>query len=151
MWSTKSRPGPISATSSIRALCAVGVPYYVVFAPQLLVQPVALCVYEVHAGEFMPRPDLQLPRVELSMTLWEGTYEDKNDRWLRWCDATGAPFPTGAELAEQERARAEHESAHAEQARQQAEQQQQRTEQEHQRAERLAARLRELGVDPDEL
>jgi hypothetical protein len=42
--------------------------------------------------------------------------------WLRWCDQEGNVIPTGAELAEAERARAE----------------------------RLAARLRALGIDPDE-
>ena len=45
--------------------------------------------------------------------------------WLRWIDREGRLIPTGAEQAEQ-------------------------AEQERQRAERLAARLRELGVEPDE-
>lgn len=51
--------------------------------------------------------------------------------------------------AEQERQRAEQERQRAEQERQHAEQERQRAEQEYQRAERLAARLRELGIDPD--
>jgi Uma2 family endonuclease len=51
--------------------------------------------------------------------------------------------------AEQERQRAEQERQRAEQERQRAEQEQQRAEREQQRAERLAAKLRELGVDPD--
>ncbi|KPQ34044.1 MAG: hypothetical protein HLUCCO16_17710 [Phormidium sp. OSCR] len=49
--------------------------------------------------------------------------------WLRWWDSQGNLLLHGEERAEQEH---------------------QRAEQEHQRAERLAARLRELGVDPDE-
>lgn len=128
----------------------VGVSYYVIFDPQLLVQSTALRVYELHAGEYRPRPDLRLPRIDLAMTLWEGTYEDKPDRWLRWCDNTGALFPTGAERAEQAQQRAEKERNRAEKQRQRADYEQQRAEQERQRAERLAARLRELGVDPDE-
>jgi regulator of protease activity HflC (stomatin/prohibitin superfamily) len=55
--------------------------------------------------------------------------------WLRWCDREGNVIPTGAELAEAERARAEAE--------------QRRAEAERARAERLAARLRALGIDPD--
>ncbi|WP_407887079.1 Uma2 family endonuclease [Scytonema sp. NUACC26] len=51
--------------------------------------------------------------------------------------------------AEQEQQRAEQERQRAEQEQQRAEQEQQRAEQEQQRAERLAARLRELGEDPD--
>jgi len=39
----------------------------------------------------------------------------------------------------------------AEQERQRAEQERQRAEQEHQRVEAFAAKLRELGVDPDQL
>ena len=60
--------------------------------------------------------------------MWEGEYEGVKAVWLRWCDREGNVIPTGAELAEAERARAEAERA---------------------RAERLAARLRALGIDPD--
>jgi len=53
-----------------------------------------------------------------------------------------------AQLAQQ---RAEQERQRAEQERQRAEQEQQRAEQERQRAERLAAKLRELDIDPTQL
>ena len=114
----------------------LGVLYYVIFDPQQLLQSEPLRVYELHVGEYQLRPDDALPRVELALTLWEGAYEDKRDRWLRWCDVSGNILPTGVELAEQQRQRAE--------------QERQRAEQERQRAERLALRLRELGIDPDE-
>jgi Uma2 family endonuclease len=52
---------------------------------------------------------------------------------------------------EQEKQRAEQEKQRAEQEKQRAEQEKQRAEQEKQRAEKLAAKLRELGVDPDTL
>jgi hypothetical protein len=51
--------------------------------------------------------------------------------------------------AEQERVRAEQEHMRAEQEHMRAEQERLRAEQEQLRADRLAARLRELGVDPD--
>lgn len=121
-----------------------GVPYYVVHDPQLLIQRTELVVYELHVGQYLPRPDYRLPLINLALTLWDGVYEDKHDRWLRWCDAEGRLFLTGAELAEQERQRAEQE-------RQRAEQERQRAEQERQRAERYAAQLRALGIDPDQL
>lgn len=114
-----------------------GVPYYVIHDPQLLIQDVELVVYELHVGQYLPRPDYHLPRINLALTLWDGVYEDKLDRWLRWCNADGQLFLTGAELAEQERQRAEQERQRAEQA--------------EQRAARYAAQLRALGIDPDQL
>jgi uncharacterized protein (DUF3084 family) len=65
----------------------------------------------------------------------------------------GERFATYVELMEQreqERQRAEQEHQRAEQERQRAEQERQRAEQEHQRAESLAARLRALGIEPEE-
>ena len=53
--------------------------------------------------------------------------------------------------AEQQQERAEQERQRAEQERQRAEQQQEQAEQERRRAEHLAARLRELGIDPDSI
>lgn len=66
----------------------------------------------------------------------------------------GRRFLTPVELNEQfeqEQQRAEQERQRAEQERQRAEQEYQRAEQERQRAERMAAYLRSLGVDPDNL
>ncbi|MGB0563785.1 MAG: Uma2 family endonuclease [Spirulinaceae cyanobacterium] len=54
-----------------------------------------------------------------------------------------------AQRAEQEAQRAEQEAQRAEQEAQRAEQEAQRAEQERQKAARLAAKLRELGIDPD--
>lgn len=41
-----------------------------------------------------------LESVKLGLTLWEGTFEGQHDRWLRWCDHSGQPIPTGAERAD---------------------------------------------------
>ncbi len=64
---------------------------------------------------------------------------------LRIIGPDGQPFLTHQELMEQ--AEAERQRAEAE--RQRAEAERQRAEAEHQRAERLAAKLRELGIEPD--
>lgn len=73
----------------------------------------------------------------LTLLQWDGVYEDMNGRWLRWATADGIVLPTAQEIAEREQQRAEQEK--------------QRAEQEKQRADRLAARLRELGIDPEVL
>jgi Uma2 family endonuclease len=64
-----------------------------------------------------------LPEMELGLGIWQGSYDGISRSWLRWCDAEGNWILTPEE----------------------------RVEQEQQRAERLAERLRELGVDPDQI
>jgi hypothetical protein len=73
--------------------------------------------------------------VGLGLVEWEGTFEGMSGRWLRWRTREGELLPTGAERAERERARAENAEARAGSA--------------EARAERLAARLREMGLDPN--
>jgi Uma2 family endonuclease len=68
--------------------------------------------------------------LQLALTVEEGTYQDHGGRWLRWQTPDGQTLLAGEEHAEHEHNRAERE---------------------HERAERLAARLRELGIDPDVL
>jgi hypothetical protein len=65
------------------------------------------------------------------------------DGVLRYFDADGELVPTPPESALAERERAD-------QAQRLAETERERAEAEHLRAERLAARLRELGIDPDD-
>ncbi|MBE9113247.1 hypothetical protein IQ273_28115 [Nodosilinea sp. LEGE 07298] len=59
----------------------------------------------------------------MGLTLGDGEFEGMRMTWLRWCDREGNLLPTGAERA----AQAETKAA------------------------RLAARLQELGVDPEEV
>ncbi|UBF27337.1 Uma2 family endonuclease [Kovacikia minuta CCNUW1] len=61
--------------------------------------------------------------IGLGLGVWQGAYQATEGLWLRWYDATKRWLPYPNERAEQER----------------------------QRAERLATRLRELGVDPDQI
>jgi Uma2 family endonuclease len=71
-----------------------------------------------------------LESVELGLMLWEGTFEGRQDVWLRWCDHDGNVIPTGAERAKEAEKRADEAE---------------------QKAQRLAERLRAMGVNPDEL
>jgi Uma2 family endonuclease len=141
----------------------LGVAYYVVFDPQRLLGEEALRCYELRGRTYAPCAGGWLGDIGLGVRLWEGDYEGVRAVWLRWCDQEGNVIPTGAELAEAERARAEAERARAEEEQRRAEAERQRAEEEQRRAEearqqaaaeraraeRLAARLRALGIDPD--
>jgi Uma2 family endonuclease len=76
-----------------------------------------------------------IPELELWLGTWSGNRLEQTLNWLRWWDAEGNLLLWSSEQAEQERQRAE--------------QERQRAEQERQRAEALAAKLRELGIDPE--
>ena len=84
---------------------------------------------------------------------WSGTIEREPAVWLRFYDRDGnlVPLPEEAAVQRLEEAsqQVEQASQQVEQERQRAEQESQRAEQERQRAERLAAKLKELGEDPD--
>ncbi|HEY9596088.1 MAG TPA: Uma2 family endonuclease [Cyanophyceae cyanobacterium] len=118
----------------------VGAPYYVVFDPLRQIQGESemsgalLRVWTLTAGrygELTPAEGIDtvgqtvwLETVGLGLTLWQGAFEESVSRlWLRWCDEQGQIVPTGAERADAER----------------------------QRADRLAEKLRELGINPDDV
>jgi hypothetical protein len=114
----------------------IPVTYYVIYDPQQQLSEHKLRLYERHPTGYVARQDHWLPAVELGLILWQGTFEDREDTWLRWCTPDGQMLLTGSERAAQERLRAE--------------QAEQRAEQAEQRADRLAARLRALGLEPEE-
>ena len=66
---------------------------------------------------------LLVPSIELSLGIWQGSYETLNRSWLRWMTLEGELIPNAEEqvVAAQER------------------------------ADKLAQRLRELGIDPNEI
>ncbi len=104
------------------------IPYYVVFdryENQLRAFKLEGTRYHELA---QPETSLWFDEIQLSLKIWEGAYEGVEGKWLRWCDGSGNWIATPTEQVTQE---------------------QQRAQQERQRAERLAARLRELGDDPD--
>jgi hypothetical protein len=82
----------------------------------------------------------------LWLGIWEGTIDRETASWLRFYDADGTLVPLPEESA-QERAAMETQRAAMET--QRAEMEAQKAEAERLRAERFAARLRELGEDPD--
>jgi len=128
----------------------IGVPYYVIFDPEKLLSDQVLRVYGLHLGEYLPEPAHWLPRVQLGLTLWSGKYEQIQFSWLRWCHQDGTVVSTGAELVEQVRRRREQAELDYEQTRQRTARAQAEQQAADERRERLAARLRELGVDPED-
>ncbi len=117
------------------------VPYYVVFNRYTD----ELRTFELLRSQYREirlfESRLWLPELELGLGLWQGSYQGIERQWLRWYDAQQNWIPTPEEQQQQR----------AEQERQRAEQMELLLEQERQRSERLAARLRELNIDPDEL
>ncbi len=91
--------------------------------------------------------------------IWSGVYRTYHLDWLRVWDLQGNLFPTGDELALEQRQRAEEERQRAEEERQRAEEQRQRAEEERQRAEKAEdqvkilaeklEKLRAMGIDVD--
>jgi Uma2 family endonuclease len=121
----------------------LGVAYYVVFDPQRVLGEEMLRCYELRGRTYAPCAGGWLEDIGLGVRLWEGEYEGVKAVWLRWCDQEGNVIPTGAELAEAERARAEEEQRRAEAERARAEEEQRRAEEARQRAEAERARAEE--------
>lgn len=126
----------------------MGVRYYVIYDPLGYVQTTPLCLYELRGKSYVKLQTDWLADVGLGLRLWQGTYQNLNETWLRWYNAQGQLIPTGAEAAEQERERAAQALQQAQNERARAEQERERAEHAEQELARLAAKLRELGIDP---
>ena len=148
----------------------VRVTYYVVFDPFLMLGERELRAFRLMEGRYLEMvPATWFPEVGLGLTLWEGTIEDVQARWLRFIDETGQLLATGTEMAEMaiaklERAKAEAENSKAEAENSKAEAEYSKAEAEYSKAEaeysraeaknskaeieRLKQRLREAGLEP---
>lgn len=99
------------------------IPYYIIFDRYTD----RLRAYHLVAGTYneisIADNRLWLPNVKLGLGLWQGSYQGIQRLWLRCYDAAGNWLLTDSERAQQAE----------------------------ERAQRLAARLRQLGVEPDEV
>jgi hypothetical protein len=100
--------------TKMRAYARLGVPFYLIFDPDNILDSGVLRAFGLMRKKYEPIEPDWFPEVGLGLKLWQGTFEDWTNTWLRWCDKDGRLIPTGKERADQ-----------------------------------LAARLRELGVDPN--
>ena len=117
------------------------VPYYVVFNSETNQIRAFELVGTRYREMELSEPRLWIEELGLGLGLWQGFWLKQERPWLRWYDHEGNWVPTPEERERQ----------FAEQAVQQTEEAQQRAMQAEQRAEILAQRLRELGVNPDDL
>ncbi|NES02757.1 MAG: hypothetical protein F6K22_07785 [Okeania sp. SIO2F4] len=91
-----------------------------------------------------------VPQIELSLGLWQGSYNKRDRLWLRWMTLEGDLIPTleeEAAAAKQRATNAEQRAINAEQ--EEAAAKQQATEAKKQN-DRLVAKLRELGIIAEE-
>ncbi|MEO0826055.1 MAG: Uma2 family endonuclease [Cyanobacteria bacterium J06642_9] len=103
---------------------AIRIPFYAIYE----VEKAAVEVYELIANQYHKcnpndRGHYPIPPMGVELGIWQGHYGNQTLPWLRWWDSDGNLLLSGEERAEQEK----------------------------QRAGRLAAKLRELGIDPDEI
>lgn len=110
---------------------AIRIPFYAIYE----VQKASVEVYELVANHYQriianQRGHYLIEPMGVELGIWQGQQYNQTLPWLRWWDSDGNLLLTGDERAEQEK---------------------QRAEQEKQRADRLAAKLRELGIDAEEI
>lgn len=120
------------------------VSYYIVYDPNQQLGEKQLRIYQLIGRRYIETSETWLEQVELGLTLWSGEFEGRQDTWLRWCYQDGTVLPTGDERAQTAVQRAQT-------AEQQAEDERQQKEQALSRAEILAEKLREMGINPDNL
>jgi len=139
----------------------IGVEYYVVFDPLAQYGSQLVRSFVLQEGRYVQMQHAEFPLLNLRLEVRRSVYEDMEEDWLRWIDADGNLLLAGEEvrrvltqeqiqrehaehvaLQERERANAERERANAERERANAERE---------RAEVLAAKLRALGINPEEL
>jgi Uma2 family endonuclease len=113
------------------------IPYYVLFSRYTN----ELQGYQLMGGHYEPMQfsdeRLPMPELGLSLGLWQGAFQDIERLWLRWFTLEGELISVPVEeaaLAKQEATLAKQEANEAKR-----------------RAEQFAERLRQLGVNPDEL
>jgi Uma2 family endonuclease len=138
-------------TTKIEKYARMRIPYYVIFDPGQHLGTEILRIYRQEGYSYQRYDSTQLAGTYLGVTLWEGVYSEMPALWLRWVDEQGNLILTGKELAERAQAAAERAQVAAERAQVEAERAQAEKVVAQQRAEKLAALLRQLGQDPDQI
>ncbi len=120
------------------------VSYYVVYDPSQQLSTEILRIFKLNGSKYVEQKDHYLEEVELGLTLWEGEFEGRNDRWLRWFDLQNITpdseiqqniLLTGDELAKQAKIEAKQAKTEAQQAQI--------------KAQKLIEQLRALGIEPN--
>ncbi|MDM8531102.1 Uma2 family endonuclease [Anaerolineales bacterium HSG25] len=145
------------------------IPYYLLFDRRTDQLQAFKLINHKYERIMIAKNRLWLPELKVGIGLWKGKYKGIYRQWLRWYDTDDNWLATPIELerqakrkverqVEQERQAKRKVERQVEQERQakrkverQVEQERQAKEQERQAKEKLAAKLRELGIDPNNL
>jgi len=120
------------------------IPYYIIFSRYTnQIQPFQL-VGSRYQSINLTNGAIPMPDLGLSLGLWQGSFRGINRLWLRWMTLEGELIPLPSELATIAHKRASNAEKEAADAKQEAADAQLK-------AKLLAERLRELGVNPDEI
>ena len=123
-------------TTKLDKYAELGVLYYVIYNPKRR-RKARLEIHKLSQGQYelQNANPLWMPEIGLGIGCERANYDDLMREWLYWYDENDNRYPTPYEQIELER--------------QQTNLERQQTELERQRADRLAAKLRDLGIDPD--
>jgi Uma2 family endonuclease len=123
-------------TTKLDKYAELGVLYYVIYNPKRR-RKAKLEIHKLIQGnyELQSNNPLWMPEIGLGIGSERAEYDDLTREWLYWYDENDNRYPTPYEQIELERQRANDADR--------------LIEQERQRADRLAAKLRDLGIDPD--
>jgi Uma2 family endonuclease len=127
------------------------IPYYIVFSRYTNELQVFRLIAGVYERANLTDGRLLIPQLGLSLGLWSGSFENINRLWLRWFTLSGELILTPSEkiiLVEQKAAIAQQEAVMSEQKAIMAESRAKLAEE---KAQKLAAKLRELNINPDEI
>lgn len=107
-------------------------------------------------GRYMPMEAnldgrYSIPEMEAEFGIWEGEFDDGIDVWLRPWTPEGDLVLTSGESKEEAETRAESFKRRVNSERRRADAEKQRADNERVVKEKLAAKLRELGIDPDQV
>lgn len=133
-------------TDKVELYEKMGVPAYVVYDPFYMLSLDLITAFrrpwDDPTAPYVQSDDLMYPEIGLGLTLWEGTYHQCTDQWLRWCTSDGELLSTGEEWGVWSRGRAK--------ARKRFENAvQERIKIEQEQAERYTQMLIAAGIDPD--
>jgi Uma2 family endonuclease len=84
----------------LRDYAHMGVLHYAVFDPARIISDSELQAFLLVGRRYEPIDPGWLEEAGIGLTVWQGEFEDKKGVWMRWCDQSGKPLPTGKERAE---------------------------------------------------
>ncbi len=84
-------------TDKLAAYEQIGVPFYVIFDPDEVLDEGLLRTFSLEKGKYGPADPARFSDFELGLTLWDGEYEGSTDTWLRWTDGNAKLIPYAKE------------------------------------------------------